>query len=171
MAIEIERKFLVNNDDWKRSGQIVRKKAIEQWYLNTDPRCTVRVRTRPDMTELNVLCIKGKSVGMSRGEIEKNVTVAEANQLLEMREEGTITVTKTRFELEIDGILWELDSFHGANDGLVMVEVELTSEDQEIIIPSWVGKEVTTDHRYSNSMLAKRPYTTWDTTKYESPLL
>lgn len=167
MGMEIERKFLIKNTDWL-ALPVVDQFSLEQWYVNTDPLCTIRVRLEKGEY---ILCIKGKNIGMTRMEIEKPLTKQEAAQLFEMREGGTHTVQKLRQKISISGVVWEIDRFVGSNEGLVVAEVELESEDQQIDIPSWVGKEVTNDHRYSNSMLAKRPFTTWDKDKYETPIL
>lgn len=150
---EIERKFLVKGDFKAFSESHV---EIAQGYLSSVPERTVRVRL---WGEKGVLTIKGKSSenGMSRFEWEKEIPVGEAKQLLILCEE--IVIEKTRYLVpEKSGLTYEVDVFHGANDGLVMAEIELPSENASFEKPSWLGEEVTGQPEYYNSYLSKKPF-------------
>lgn len=154
MPIEIERKFLLKDNSWKASaGKGV---LIVQGYLSTAPERTVRVRIYGDQ---GFLTIKGKSSGISRAEFEYPIPSEEAKELLLLCEYPPIE--KYRFKIERDGLVWELDEFFGANEGLLLAEVELVSEDQKILLPEWLGEEVSGDHRYYNSSLALHPFSKW----------
>jgi adenylate cyclase len=155
MALEIERKFLVA-EGFKPSATIFFR--ISQGYLNSSPERTVRVRIKGDK---GFLTIKGLSSenGVSRYEWEKEIPVSEAADLLRLCEPGIID--KTRYIIEADGHTFEVDEFHGDNEGLILAEIELSSEDEAFTKPSWLGKEVTGDARYYNSMLMKHPYKNW----------
>lgn len=158
--IEIERKFLITSDAYKKEA--VEKKTIKQGYLNSHPERTVRVRTKGDK---GFLTIKGKSneSGTSRPEWEKEITTADAEQLLELCEKGVID--KIRYEVKMGNHIFEVDEFFGENEGLVIAEVELSDEDELFEKPLWLGKEVTGDKRYYNSYLSNNPYTTWNKTE------
>jgi len=152
MAIEIERKFLVEGNDWRnKPGTLFR-----QGYLNRDKERTVRVRIAGEQAYLT---IKGISIGASRAEFEYEIPVTDAEQLLLLCD-GPL-IEKTRYLVPHAGMVWEVDEFHGANHGLVVAEIELQSEDQQFDKPSWAGQEVTDDKRYFNSSLAGYPYNTW----------
>ena len=157
MALEIERKFLVAGE---YKSLAVSHSRITQGYISSASGRTVRVRIRGDK---GYLTIKGPSAlgGLSRFEWEKEIPVSEAESLLAICEPGVID--KTRWLVPAgDGVhTWEVDEFHGDNEGLVMAEIELRSEDDVFEKPSWLGEEVTGDRRYYNSMLAKRPFRTW----------
>lgn len=154
--IEIERKFLVTSDTYKKEA--FSQKRIKQGYLSSVPERTVRVRTKGDKA---FITIKGASneTGMSRFEWEKEIPVDEANKLLLLCEKGVID--KTRFEVKIGNHIYEIDEFYGENKGLVVAEIELHSEDETFEKPNWLGKEVTNDNRYYNSNLSINPYTNW----------
>lgn len=152
MGIEIERKFLVTGDQWRQGAGV----RYSQGYLSRDKARTVRVRVAGDKA---FLTIKGVSRGAARAEFEYEIPVAEAEQLLELSD-GPL-IRKLRYKVRHDGLTWEVDEFLGDNTGLVVAEVELTSEDQTFTKPSWVGKEVTDDQRYYNSNLASHPYSQW----------
>jgi adenylate cyclase len=155
MAQEIERKFLVSGDFKKFATKATR---ITQGYLSSVPERTVRVRVKGDKGYITIKGI-GSTSGASRFEWEKEIPVPEVLQLLELCEPGVID--KTRF-LVTSGIhTFEVDEFYGENEGLVLAEVELSSESEEFIRPEWLGKEVTGDTRYYNSMLMKNPYKSW----------
>ena len=155
--IEIERKFLVNSNHYRK--QASRKSVIIQGYLNSDPQRTVRVRLKD---QIGYITVKGKSSdsGLSRFEWEKEISKQEAETLLKLCEK-TI-VSKTRFEVSVADHLFEVDEFAGPNDGLVIAEVELDSEDEEFSKPDWLGREVTGEKRYYNSNLSKQPFIGWD---------
>ena len=155
--IEIERKFLVNSNHYRK--QASRKSVIIQGYLNSDPQRTVRVRLKD---QIGYITVKGKSSdsGLSRFEWEKEISKQEAETLLKLCEK-TI-VNKTRFEVSLADHLFEVDEFAGPNEGLVIAEVELDSEDEEFSKPDWLGREVTGEKRYYNSNLSKQPFIGWD---------
>jgi len=150
---EIERKFLVTDQTWKKLGNGT---AYRQGYLSTRKERVVRVRT---MGGKAALTIKGPIVGVTRPEFEYEIPLDEANQLLELCEKPLIE--KTRFRIDHGGLVWEVDEFHGLNEGLIIAECELESENQEIDKPEWVGTEVTGDPRYANTNLVARPFTVW----------
>lgn len=152
MATEIERKFLVLGTHW-RSGSGVR---FTQGYLNRDKERTVRVRIADDKA---FLTIKGLTQGASRAEFEYEIPIADAEQLMKLSD-GPI-IQKNRHVVVHDGSRWEVDEFLGDNAGLVLAEIELSSEDQDFSRPSWLGAEVTHDRRYYNSNLASHPYRLW----------
>lgn len=155
--IEIERKFLVQSDVFK--DQAFKSTRIVQGFLNTHKNRTVRVRLKGDD---GFLTIKGESSssGLSRFEWEKNIPKEEAEQLLQLCEEGVID--KIRYEVKVDGHIFEVDEFFGDNKGLIVAEVELNSETEQFTKPSWLGQEVTGDVRYYNSQLSNNPFITWD---------
>lgn len=155
MAQEIERKFLVNGEFKSQAYQSVR---IIQGYLCSVPERTVRIRIRE---EQGFITIKGKSDsdGLSRYEWEKQITVEDARELLQLCEPGVID--KTRYLVGVGNHVFEVDEFYGENEGLVLAEVELKSKDEPFERPGWLGAEVTGDLRYYNGMLSKRPYKLW----------
>jgi len=156
MSIEIERKYLVNNDTFKRlSHKAIR---ITQGYLNSDKARTVRVRMMGDQ---GFLTIKGLSdqAGLTRFEWEKEISMSEAQDLLKLCEPGVID--KTRYLVEYQKQIFEVDEFYGENQGLIVAELELTTAQQAVSKPDWLGDEVTGDKRYYNSTLMKTPFTQW----------
>ena len=153
MGLEIERKFLVQNDSWRTAEGVL----FRQGYLNSDLNRVVRVRT---MGETAVLTIKGRSVGAIRHEYEYEMPLADANEILDNLCERPL-VEKTRYRLKLGGHIWEIDEIAGENEGLVVAEIELQDEDEFFEKPDWLGQEVTDDPRYFNSNLVLRPYTTW----------
>jgi len=155
MAQEIERKFLVRGPF---QAHAVRRTRIVQGYLSSVPERTVRVRIKGEKGYLTVKGIGGAS-GAARFEWEREIPVAEADQLLGLCEPGVID--KVRFEVPAGGHTFEVDEFHGDNAGLVVAEVELAAEDEAFLRPDWLGAEVTGDTRYYNAMLMKHPYTRW----------
>ncbi len=155
MANEIERKFLVEGD-FKASSS--GRNRIVQGYLSTVPERTVRVRVKGDR---GFITIKGagSQSGATRYEWEKEIPVAEVEELLKICEPGVID--KTRFLVEAGDHTFEVDEFYGDNGGLVVAEVELASEDEAFERPDWLGQEVTGDARYYNAMLMREPYKNW----------
>ena len=155
-GLEIERKFLVVGDDYKR--QAYASSRIQQGYICSGHGRTVRVRLRDSR---GYLTIKGPSVngGLSRYEFEKEITFDEAEQLMKLCEPGIID--KTRWLVKSGNHTFEVDEFYGENEGLVIAEVELGSEDEPYEKPDFIGQEVTGDHRYYNSHLRKNPYSCW----------
>lgn len=154
--IEIERKFLVKSHDFKKEAYT--KSRIVQGFLSTNPERTVRVRING---EKGFLTIKGKSneKGTTRFEWEKEISIEEAEALLHICEPGVIE--KLRYEVKIGKHIFEVDEFSDANEGLVIAEVELESEDEFFIKPDWLGKEVTGLTQYYNSQLSKNPFKDW----------
>ncbi|WP_294736702.1 CYTH domain-containing protein [uncultured Flavobacterium sp.] len=153
---EIERKFLVLNDSYKAESFL--EKRITQGYLSSQPERTVRVRIKGDK---GYITIKGKSnaSGTTRMEWEKEITLAEAEQLLAICEEGVID--KTRYEVKVGKHTFEVDEFYGDNKGLIIAEVELDDENEAFEKPEWLGQEVTGDVRYYNAYLSNKPFTAW----------
>lgn len=156
MALEIERKFLVLNDAWRAlagNGLVMR-----QGYLSLDPERVVRVRLAGDK---GFLTIKGMaSGGIGREEFEYSIPAADAEALLA----GPVLrplVEKTRYRVPCGGLVWEVDEFSGHNQGLVVAELELESEDQAFERPPWLGREVTREARYANASLVREPYCRW----------
>jgi len=154
MGIEIERKFLI---DTNKLPTLTNGYCIKQGYIQTVDHTTVRVRTRDKEA---FLTLKGKSVGASRLEFEYPIPLQEANDMLDNLCQ-TAFVDKTRYLVNHEGHLWEVDIFEGNNKGLIVAEVELESENETFTLPNWVTKEVTNDIRYFNSNLIKNPYITW----------
>jgi adenylate cyclase len=152
VATEIERKFLVRGTEWKSTEGV----RVSQGYLNRDQARTVRVRLAADKA---FLTIKGRSIGASRAEFEYEIPFSDGEQLLNLCD-GPV-VQKVRYAVAHQGLTWEVDEFLGDNAGLVVAEVELSSEDQHFERPSWVAEEVTEDPRYFNSALATHPYNRW----------
>lgn len=149
MASEIERKFLVANGSWHDGSPGVR---IAQGYLSLDPERTVRVRLAGENAWLTV---KGLTRGITRAEFEYPIPADDARALLELCLPSVID--KTRHRIDFGGHVWEVDVFHGANDGLVLAEVELDDASVCPELPPWVGREVSSDARYFNASLAVHP--------------
>jgi adenylate cyclase len=154
--IEIERKFLVTSEAFKKEA--FTQNRITQGYLSSVSGRTVRVRIKGN---IGFLTIKGASneSGLSRFEWEKEIPVEEAQELMLLCEKGVID--KTRFEVKIGNHIFEVDEFYAENKGLIMAEVELNSETETFEKPTWLGKEVTGDKRYYNSYLSKNPFIDW----------
>ena len=152
MGKEIERKFLVKGDTWRNAKGTM----FCQGYLNSEKERNVRVRTMEDKAYLT---IKGIVIGASRMEFEYEVPLEDAAEMLEICEKPLIE--KTRYKVQEGGFVWEVDEFLKENNGLIVAEVELESEDQAFFKPDWVGEEVTGDPRYYNSNLIKNPYAKW----------
>jgi adenylate cyclase len=153
VGVEIERKFLVRGDAWRELGE---KLLLSQGYLSLDPERIVRVRVQGEQA---FLTIKGRTQGVSRSEWEYPIPVVEAlAMLVDLCPER---IEKWRHRIFLEGLLWEVDEFLGANAGLVVAEVELASEIQQFNHPDWLGEEVSHDHRYANSSLLKQPFSTW----------
>lgn len=156
MNIEIERKFLVSSKAFKTEA--FNSYIIKQGFLNSDKERTVRIRLIKDK---GYITIKGKSTanGFSRFEWEKEITTADAEALLQLCEKGFIN--KTRYEVKCGDHIFEVDEFYGENEGLVVAEVELKSEDETFKTPDWLGQEVTGEVKYYNSQLSNQPFKTW----------
>ena len=154
MPQEIERKFLLKSKDWRVPGTGT---PYRQGYLSTVPERTVRVRLIRDK---GYLTIKGISVGATRAEYEYEIPAEEAGEMLDNLCERPL-IEKTRYRVEYQGLTWEIDEFGGDNAGLIIAEVELDEEDQTVMLPDWVGQEVTGDRRYYNANLIADPFTRW----------
>ncbi|MBQ9661290.1 MAG: CYTH domain-containing protein [Bacteroidales bacterium] len=155
MFREIERKFLVAGDFRK---EVTGESRIVQGFLNSAPGRTVRVRIRGDK---GTLTVKGPARGLTRFEWEKEIPLAEAEQLLALCEPGVIDKTRCLVPSADGRHTWEVDVFHGDNEGLVVAEIELASEQESFPRPDWLGEEVTEDRRYFNSCLISHPYKDW----------
>ncbi|OGV32459.1 MAG: adenylate cyclase [Lentisphaerae bacterium GWF2_45_14] len=157
MALEIERKFLVKNDSWKKNAD--RGKRIVQGYVASE-KGTVRVRIVGDMAFLTIKGHSGPN-GLSRQEFEYQIPVDDAEKILEeLCNKPFIEKTRYRVAAE-DSHEWEVDVFAGANNGLVMAEIELGSEDEVFILPDWAGEELSSRPEYRNSSLFRYPYSLW----------
>ena len=160
MAIEIERKFLLKNSDWRQDA--IGQKYI-QGYINNEPGRTVRVRITE---EAAYLTIKGKAnevdgqLGTAKLEFEYIIPESDAKEILEELCRKPI-IAKKRYRIHYRGFVWEVDEFEGENKGLILAEIELEYEDQPFDLPPWIGNEVTTDKRYYNARLSLHPYSTW----------
>ena len=140
MPIEIERKFLLRNDDWKLAAN--QGTQYRQGYLVGSKDASVRVRIEGDKAYLN---IKSATLGVKRQEYEYSIPMEEANEILETLCEKPL-VEKKRYIVEYNGMEWEIDVFEGKNQGLIVAEVELQDEHQKIELPMWCGQEVSNDH-------------------------
>ena len=151
---EIERKFLVKGRPWEALGTGV---AIRQGYLSRDEKNVVRIRVGGDQAWLT---IKGPTQGLSRLECEYEIPPVEAESLFALCCEPPLQ--KTRYRIEEQGALFDVDVFEAENAGLVVAEIELQSEDETFFRPAWLGKEVSDDPRYRNSELSAFPYSSWE---------
>lgn len=154
MAKEIERKFLLKNDDWRAlaTGQY-----YCQGYIPTQGDQTVRVRI---VGEQGYLTIKGLTMGISRSEFEYAIPLTDAQVMLSELCQRPL-IEKHRYRIPMGNLVWEVDEFIGENQGLILAEVELTHESQTVELPTWIGQEVTGDPRYYNSNLVRNPFKNW----------
>ena len=155
MGTEIERKFLVVGDNWRAGASGT---SYVQGYLSRDVARVVRIRQAGSAAYLT---IKGIAHGATRPEFEYPLPLSDAQQLLDLCLRPL--VEKTRYIVRYGGKRWEVDEFHGDNQGLIMAEIELSREDEPLDIPAWIGQEVSGDPRYFNSYLSEHPYTQWQT--------
>ncbi len=154
MGTEIEKKFLIINDDWRSLGT---GESYCQGYLNAEKGRTVRVRI---INDHGILTIKGPNVGGTRLEYEYDIPINEAREMLyELCHKPLIE--KTRYKIPFEGFIWEVDQFTGENEGLIFAEIELSYEGQKFEKPPWIGEEVTDDSRYYNANLVNNPYSKW----------
>lgn len=154
MGKEIERRFLVNGDGWRSLGVGV---DYKQGFLSTVKERVVRVRIAGTKATLT---IKGVTEGITRLEFEYEIPLTDAQRMLDLLCERP-WIEKTRHRIVLGDLVWEVDEFHGENQGLIMAEVELSDEHQAIELPSWVGKEVSHDSRYYNANLVQTPFSLW----------
>lgn len=156
MPKEIERKFLVQDDRWK-NADIRQRMEICQGYIVATKNATVRIRTADDQAWITV---KAARSGIERAEFEYDIPIADAVEML-----NTICmqpfIHKVRWVIGYEQMEWVIDEFTGANEGLTLAEVELEHADQSVILPPWLGMEVSEDARFYNSSLAKHPYASW----------
>jgi len=155
MAVEIERKFLVDKEKWDALPK-PKSNFIRQGYIITDPEKTIRIRISGDEA---FLTIKGETTGFSRTEIECNIPVAAAAEMLQHF--STAEIHKERYNISYGQHTWEVDVFHGKNEGLIIAEIELESESDVFEKPDWLAGEVTGDLRYYNSNLSLNPFLSW----------
>ena len=155
MPQEIERKFLVASDGWRQGAD--HGTRFRQAYIAETDRAVVRVRIEDDSR--GILTIKSAAPGLSREEFELPLKLEDAELLIELRQ-GSL-LHKTRFRAPHQGHTWEVDIYAGDNDGLVIAEIELSSEDEEVEIPPWLGREVTGAAPYYAARLARHPYASW----------
>lgn len=155
MGVEIERKFLVDHEKWKKVSK-PKGTHYRQGYLLNDDHRTIRVRVTDKQ---GYITLKGASSGISRKEYEYKIPVEDGIELLDGFAQSE--VEKIRYRIDFAGKLWEVDEFLGDNDGLIMAEIELKHEDEEFDRPGWVTDEVSDDERYYNSYLSTRPYNKW----------
>lgn len=154
MAKEIERKFLVKGDAWRKLGS---GKRCRQGYLSTVKERTVRVRTIDDK---GFITVKGITTGATRSEYEYEIPFSDASEMLDQLCERPL-IEKTRYRIPWGALVWEVDEFEGENIGLITAEVELRDENQAVSLPDWIGPEVTRDPRYFNANLVAHPFCEW----------
>lgn len=158
MAQEIERKFLVRRELWRPAGRGV---PYRQGYLSSVKERVVRVRIAGDEAFLTV---KGETENLTRPEFEYPIPLADAAAMLDDLCERPL-IEKTRHVEKVGDHTWEIDVFHGENDGLAMAEIELDCPDEPFRRPPWAGREVSGDPRYFNSSLSRQPFRNWGTTE------
>jgi adenylate cyclase len=154
MAAEIERKFLVKGDSWRKLAQGSR---YVQGYISTAKQATVRVRI---VGSQGYLTIKGATVQYTRSEFEYPIPVADAQEMLDTLCDRPF-IEKMRYTIAYGNLIWEIDEFAGVNQGLIIAEVELSDEKQQIELPIWIGEEVSDNPKYFNSNLVKHPFSEW----------
>jgi len=155
MAIEIERKYLLSNDSWREN--ISKQVEFQQAYLANNERTSVRIRIEGELANIN---IKSMTLGRSRSEFEYSIPLADAQELINTLCTQPI-VSKTRYWVYYAGKCWEIDEFSADNQGLIVAEIELDTEDESFELPLWVGEEVTHLERYYNMRLRSYPYNQW----------
>ena len=155
MAIEIEHKFLLKNNDWRK--QVARSIKYKQGYLSAQPTSSIRVRISDTQAWLN---IKSATIGSHRNEYEYEIPLLDANEILSTLCAKPI-IEKTRHFVVDDNNTWEIDEFSGVNQGLIVAELEISEIGKVFTKPFWLGLEVTDDLRYYNNNLARYPYTEW----------
>jgi adenylate cyclase len=155
MAIEIERKFLISSDEWRHDADDGIQ--ITQGYMGSNEKSSVRIRINGDTANIN---IKSKKIGRQRSEYEYTIPLDDANEMLTALCDRPY-IDKTRYHVNHQGHVWEVDVFAGENEGLVVAELELTTVDETFSLPRWIGEEVTEDPRYYNICLVTNPYKSW----------
>lgn len=155
MAVEIEHKFLLANENWRKN--VTHSVVYRQGYLSSQPTSSIRVRVSNNEAWLN---IKSAVIGTQRHEYEYAIPLCDAQEILTNLCAKPL-IEKTRYFVMHDNHQWEIDEFEGENAGLIVAEIELDSLDEAFAKPAWLGKEVTQDLRYYNNNLAKNPYNQW----------
>jgi adenylate cyclase len=155
MAIEIEHKFLLTNNDWRE--HITHSVKYRQGYLSSQATSSIRIRISEDHAWLN---IKSATIGTHRHEYEYEIPLPDANEIINSLCRKPI-IEKIRHFVIDDGNTWEIDEFDGDNKGLIIAEIELSERGQTFSKPRWLGEEVTHDLRYYNNNLAIHPYSEW----------
>jgi adenylate cyclase len=155
MATEIERKFLILNQDWQEYTN--KELHIVQGYLATNEFSSTRIRIQNDKANIN---IKSATLGVTRTEFEYSIPVDDARLMLDNLCIKPV-IEKIRFTVKHMDHTWEIDVFSGDNEGLIVAEIELSSADEDFEKPSWIGEEVSNDTRYYNSCLINHPYKDW----------
>jgi adenylate cyclase len=155
MPIEIERKFLLANNNWREA--VKTSFRIRQGYMGEVGKASVRIRIQGEQANINV---KSATLSMRRMEYEYDIPLNEAQEMLEQLCEHP-QVNKTRYIVEQGKHKWEIDEFYGENEGLLVAEIELSDEAEAFEKPEWIGKEVTEDPRYYNVNLIKHPFKNW----------
>lgn len=155
MALEIEHKFLLANDDWRTN--VSHSMVYRQGYLSSQPTSSIRVRVSNNQAWLN---IKSATIGTQRSEYEYEIPLSDAQEILKTLCVKPL-IEKTRHFVTHQSHQWEIDEFEGENAGLIVAEIELDSVAETFAKPEWLGKEVTQDLRYYNNNLAKHPYQQW----------
>lgn len=154
MTIEIERRFLLKNDSWREQASA--PKMLRQGYLSVDKECTIRVRIVGDKAWLT---LKGYISDAVRSEFEYEIPLAHAEQMMQTM--CPFKLEKYRYEIEYDGFVFEIDEYFGDNAPLVVAEIELPDEHTAFAKPDWLGKEITSDGKFTNAYLSKHPYSSW----------
>jgi len=155
MGVEIERKYTLKNDNWRNN--VSYNERMVQGYLAGNDRASVRIRIIGDKANLN---IKSATLGIYRQEYEYELPLADAEKMLNDLCEKPV-IDKVRHYVMFDNKKWEIDEFSGENQGLIVAEIELDSEEEKITLPDWADKEVSGDPRYYNVSLVKHPYKDW----------
>jgi len=156
MPIEIERKFLLKNETWR--AEVLSSTVFKQGYFAGNGKASIRVRVEGEQANIN---IKGATIGVKRAEYEYPIPLDEAIELLETLCEHPL-IEKVRHIVKHAEHKWEIDEFDGENDGLIVAEVELQSEQESIQLPAWAGEEVSAQEKYYNVSLRSNPYKNWD---------
>lgn len=155
MGVEIEKKFLLLNDSWR--NLVDKSVEFRQGYLVGGDKSSVRIRIEGDKSNLN---IKGATLGVRRQEFEYSIPMDEAQEMLSTLCDEPL-IEKIRHYINDGDHVWEVDEFSGDNAGLIVAEIELKDENESFTQHDWIGKEVSEDKRYYNSMLIKNPYKNW----------
>lgn len=155
MSVEIERRFLLKNDGWRRIASA--PQTLQQGYLSVEKERTIRVRIIDDQAWLT---LKGYISDVSRSEFEYEIPLAHAQTM--MATMCPFKMEKRRYRVEFEGFLYEIDEYFGDNAPLIVAEIELPSEDATFTRPDWLGEEITSDGKFTNAYLSKHPYATWE---------